>query len=57
MGRCYFCNNTKTHESGLTFHKFPLNDQHLLKQWLNNFPIKNWTPTLSSNENDINIIE
>ncbi|XP_018351850.1 PREDICTED: THAP domain-containing protein 1-like isoform X3 [Trachymyrmex septentrionalis] len=48
MRRCCFCNIIRTHESRVTFHKFPLKDQRLLKQWINNFPTKNWTPTNSA---------
>ncbi|XP_018402656.1 PREDICTED: THAP domain-containing protein 1-like [Cyphomyrmex costatus] len=48
MRRCCFCNTIRTHESRVTFHKFPLKDQRLLKQWINNFPTKNWTPTNSA---------
>ncbi|XP_015928050.1 THAP domain-containing protein 1 [Parasteatoda tepidariorum] len=39
------CKNKNTKGTNITFHRFPLNNQHLLKLWLYQIKRGNWEPS------------
>ncbi|KAK7174664.1 hypothetical protein R3I93_001771 [Phoxinus phoxinus] len=44
----YNCRNTDVSNKTVSFHKFPLKDHSLLKQWLHKLRWKDWKPTPNS---------